>query len=103
MASPATNKRTPDTKISAGSWEMCTTIAGNEPRLSSIATAIAMSVGPIRPAIILDVVIVVPFAASLPSFKAAKQAQSLRLQPRSERQGRAELDQGAGQGQIVSV
>src|SRR5215211_4550112 len=57
MATPATNNSTPDRKMSPGSRENCSANAGKEARLSSIAAAMAASVGPIRPAIIFEVVI----------------------------------------------
>src|SRR6266536_1367770 len=57
MASPATNKRIPDTKISAGSRETCSANAGNEPMFSSMLAAIMTRVGPIRPAIVFEVFI----------------------------------------------
>src|SRR5262245_59204428 len=57
MASPATNKRTPDKKMSARSRETCSANAGKERRFNNIAAAIATRVGPIRPAIALEVVI----------------------------------------------
>jgi len=60
MASPATNKRMPDTKMSAGSRETCSANAGNEPMFSNMLAAIATRVGPIRPAIVFEVVIYAP-------------------------------------------
>jgi hypothetical protein len=54
-------KRMPDTKIRAGSQEICSVNAGKEPTLINIAAAIATSVGPIRPAIIFEVVMLGPF------------------------------------------
>src|ERR1700724_4869200 len=60
MASPATNKRMPDTKMSAGSRETCSANAGNEPMCSNMLAAIATRVGPIRPAIVFEVVIYAP-------------------------------------------
>src|ERR1700730_4297189 len=56
MTRPATNDRMPDKKITPGSGEICSTNSRNEPRVTNTAAAIATSVGPIRPAIIFDVV-----------------------------------------------
>jgi hypothetical protein len=44
-------------EMSAGSRETCSANSGNEPMFSSIPAAIATSVGPIRPAIVFEVVI----------------------------------------------
>src|SRR6266566_1678885 len=49
MASPATNKRMPDTKMSAGSRETCSANVGIEPMFSNMPAAVATRVGPIRP------------------------------------------------------
>ena len=57
MASPAMNNRMPETKMSAGSRDTCSAIAGKEPRLSNMPAAIATNVGPIRPAIAFDIAI----------------------------------------------
>jgi hypothetical protein len=46
----------PDKKITPGSREICSASSGNEAKFTSIAAAMATSVGPIRPAIIFDVV-----------------------------------------------
>src|SRR6266436_7717120 len=64
MASPATNKRMPDTKMSAGSRETCSANAGNEPMFSSMPAAIATRVGPVRPAIVFEVVIYAPYGCA---------------------------------------
>jgi hypothetical protein len=55
IAKPATKSRMPETKISPGSLSICLAISGKWPALINIATPIATSVGPIRPAIIFVV------------------------------------------------
>src|SRR5215472_10142005 len=56
MASPAMNDRIPDTKMRPVSREICSDSKRKEPKLNNMPAAMAISVGPIRPAIIFEFV-----------------------------------------------
>jgi hypothetical protein len=77
MARPATNNRMPDKKIRPGSRATCSANSGKEAKFSTIAAAIATSVGPIRPAIVFDVVMAKPKRALCKAVHAEKSGSKL--------------------------